>query len=52
MIPIIENYKWIKIVTWSYVIVYKILVFNKNTLNDSTVWKLLELDKNTWYNCQ
>ena len=39
----------IEIVSWNYVIVYKLLVLGKNIWNYIIVWELFVLDMNTWY---
>ena len=38
-----------KRITWNHIIMYKMLVLDKNTLNYTTVCKLLVLNWNTWY---
>ena len=41
-------YYWI-ILTWNHIIMYKLLILDSNTWNIA-VCKLLELNRNTWYN--
>ena len=38
-----------EIVTWKHVIVYKLLILDRNTLRYTTVWKSFVLNGNTWY---
>ena len=41
------NYRYlIGIVTWNDIIIYKLLVLDRNTWNDIIIYKLLEFDRN------
>ena len=44
-----NDYHQIEIVSWNHIIMYKLLVLERNTLDHTTLCKLFVLNKNTWY---
>ena len=43
-----NDYYQIKIPSWNLIILYKILILDRNTWNDTTSCELFVLDRNTW----
>ena len=43
-----NDYYLIEMVTWNHIIMYKLLVLDRNTWNHIIVYKLLVLDRNIW----
>ena len=44
-----NDYYWVEIVTWNNLIVYRLLVLDRNTWNNKAVCQLFVLDRCTWY---